>query len=91
MGLFDWVRSRRHKPRRLGAILGDMTAEEVRDLGEDELYEELGRVQTTKVAELLKAEQRHREAWRAPAGKAFWLSIIAVIISAAAFAKSFFG
>lgn len=34
----------------------------------------------------LEAEMRRREAWDAPAGKAYWLSVIALLVSAASLA-----
>lgn len=37
----------------------------------------------------LEAEQRRREAWRSPAGKAIWVSLVALSVSIIALIKSF--
>ena len=39
----------------------------------------------------LEAEQRRREAWRSPAGKAIWISLIALVVSIVALVQSFAG
>ena len=38
------------------------------------------------VQSMIDAEQRRREAWKAPAGAAFWLSCAALLVSLAALA-----
>lgn len=39
----------------------------------------------------LESEQRRREAWRSPAGRAIWISAIALVVSIVALIKSFIG
>ena len=42
------------------------------------------------VQEIAEAELRRREAWAAPAGKAFWISIASTILASIALAISIF-
>lgn len=84
-----WMRRRRLES--LQSILGNPTLAEVRQLSDDALFEALSRGNSTKTKKMLEAELRHREQWRSPSGKGFWISIVALAVSMAALAKSFWG
>jgi hypothetical protein len=64
---------------------------QVRKLSDSELIERLITEFEPIYKLALEAEQRRREAWRSPAGKAIWVSAIALVVSIAALIKSFFG
>ena len=42
------------------------------------------------VQAIAEAELRRREAWAAPAGRAFWISIVSVVVALGALAVSIF-
>jgi hypothetical protein len=63
---------------------------QVRRLSDHQLIERLATDRLDPTYKLaLEAEQRRRESWRAPAGKAVRISIVALLVSIAALAKSF--
>ena len=64
----------------------------VRRLNDHQLIEKLASGEPDPTYRLaLEAEQRRREAWRSPAGKAFKVSLLALAVSIIALVKSFLG
>lgn len=65
---------------------------QVRNLSDHDLIERLTGDKLDPTYKLaLEAEQRRREAWRSPAGKAIWISLVALVVSIIALIRSFVG
>ena len=65
---------------------------QVRNLSDHDLIERLTGDKLDATYKLaLEAEQRRREAWRSPAGKAIWISLVALVVSIIALIRSFVG
>lgn len=65
---------------------------QVRKLSDHQLIERLTTERLDPTYQLaLEAEQRRREAWRSPAGKAVRISLLALLVSVVALAKSIIG
>ena len=60
----------------------------VRTLSNEKLHYWLARTPEGEAQIALERELRRREAWAAPAGRAFWISILSIVVSGGALATS---
>lgn len=73
----------------LDNIAGEWTPKEARRLTIEELYNELEYAKG-RWREIIQAEIKHKEAWRSPTGRSFWISLTALGVSVVALAVAVF-
>lgn len=64
-----------------GRLVDPVDASVIRHLSDDALHRWIGKATNKQSLSLLDRELRRREAWAAPAGRAYWISLASMVIA----------